>query len=227
MKQIIAMGGGGFSMEPDNPLLDRYILSQSKKDRPKVCFIGTASGDSENYIERFYKSFEQFDCDVNHLSLFKGKTKNIRDLVLEQDILYIGGGNTRNLLVLWKEWQLDKFIKEAYENRVILCGVSAGAICWFEQGLTDSVPTELNPINCLGFIKGSCCPHFDGEEKRKPLFEKFINNEELISGYGVDDSCALHFVDEKLYKVVSSVETANAYYFNKNKNEKINSIYLG
>jgi dipeptidase E len=227
MKQIISMGGGGFSMEPDNPLLDQYVLKQVNKKSPKICFIGTASGDSESYIERFYNSFKNYRCEATHLSLFKGKDKNIRDFLLSQDIIYVGGGNTRNLLVLWKEWDLDKYLKEAYENNILLCGVSAGAICWFEQGLTDSVPNELNPINCLGFLNGSCCPHFDGEEKRKPEFKKFINNGQLKSGYGVDDSCALHFVDNNLHKIVSSVSTAKAYYIDKNDEKVLDTFYLG
>lgn len=227
MRQIIAMGGGGFSMEPENPLLDQYILNQSTKSNPKVCFIGTASGDSDSYIERFYNSFKNHSCIPSHLSLFKGKDKNIRELILSQDIIYVGGGNTRNLLVLWKEWQLDKYLQEAYENESILCGISAGCICWFEQGLTDSIPNELNPIDCLGFIKGSCSPHFNGEEKRRPEFIRFINENKLKAGYGVDDSCALHFKDEELFNIVSSVKSANAYYIEKDKESLLKSHYLG
>ncbi|MEK6267902.1 MAG: Type 1 glutamine amidotransferase-like domain-containing protein, partial [Planococcus sp. (in: firmicutes)] len=107
MRQIIAMGGGGFSMEPDNPLLDQYILKQANKARPKICFIPTASGDADSYIEKFYGFFNQQDCEPSHLSLFKPHTRKLEEFVLQQDIIYVGGGNTKNLLVLWKEWGLD------------------------------------------------------------------------------------------------------------------------
>lgn len=226
MKQIIAMGGGGFSMEPENPLLDQYILSQSIKN-PKICFIPTASGDSEGYIQRFYNFFQDHECQPEHLSLFKGKTKHIRDLILNQNIIYVGGGNTRNLMILWNEWELDKFLHEAYNNQIVLCGISAGSICWFEQGLTDSVPGELNPINCLGFLKGSNCPHFDGEEMRKPEFNRFIKNGQLKSGWGVDDGAAIHFIDGKIHKIVSSRPTAKAYYIEPDKETVLETEYLG
>jgi peptidase E len=113
MKQIIALGGGGFSMEPDNLILDEYILDQSDKERPKVCFIPTASGDAEGYIDRFYESFNSLSCETAHLSLFEPPTEDLRTFILQQDILYVGGGNTKNLLALWEEWGLDKIIIEA------------------------------------------------------------------------------------------------------------------
>src|SRR5690606_24677021 len=134
MRQIIAMGGGGFSMEPDNTLLDEYILCQSKAKKPNICFIPTASGDSDGYIQRFYNFFEKKECKPFHLSLFKGHTDRIEEFILSHDIIYVGGGNTRNMLVLWREWGVDKFLRKAYENGVLLCGISAGSICWFEEG---------------------------------------------------------------------------------------------
>src|ERR1700730_19127365 len=130
MRQIIAMGGGGFSMEEDNPLLDEYILSQSKKDTPHVCFIPTASGDAEGYVEQFYRCMEKLGCKTTHLPLFRGAPTNLEELVFYQDIFYVGGGNTRNLLVLWKEWGLDKLLREAYKRGAVLTGLSAGSICW-------------------------------------------------------------------------------------------------
>ncbi len=138
MKQIIALGGGGFSMEPENSLLDKYILQQSMKKNPKICFLATASGDSENYISRFYHFFEKQDCQPSHLSLFNPSTRNIESFLLDKDIIYVGGGNTKNLLVLWKEWGLDTILKKAWEQGIILAGISAGSICWFEEGVTDS-----------------------------------------------------------------------------------------
>ncbi len=122
MRQIIAMGGGGFSMEPENLLLDQYILNQVKKDLPKVCFVPTASGDQTNYIDRFYRAFKTLPCQPSYLSLFEPEFTDIERYVLEQDVIYVGGGNTRNMLVLWKEWGLDAAIKKAYER--------GGYPCW-------------------------------------------------------------------------------------------------
>lgn len=209
-RQIIALGGGGFSDEPDNPLLDDYILAQSPRANPKICFIGTASGDSEAYIQNFYKSYESKACIPSNLALFYGHTDKIEEFILDQDILFVGGGNTRNMLVLWKEWALDKIIRKAYENGTILSGVSAGSICWFEQGLTDSIPNQLNTLNCLGFLKGSNCPHFDGEPERQPVYREEIRSGNMKAGIACDDGVALHFVDEELQRIVSSRENKRA-----------------
>lgn len=211
MRQIIAMGGGGFLMEPENPLLDTYILKQSDKEKPKICFVGTASGDANNLIEAFYSSFEKYNCQPSYISLFRGHTDKIEEFILDQDIIYVGGGNTRNLLVLWKEWGLDSILKKAYQNGIILSGISAGSICWFEEGLTDSVPNQLNKLNCLGILKGSNCPHFNEEENRRPKFKELIENGTMVSGIGADDGVGLHYIDEKLVNIISSRPKANAY----------------
>lgn len=210
-RQIIALGGGGFSDEPNNPLLDDYILNQSAKTNPKICFIGTASGDAFDYIKNFYRHFKQKDCIPVHLSLFQGHTNEIEEFILGQDILFVGGGNTRNLLVLWKEWGLDLIIKKAYAQGTILAGISAGSICWFEEGLTDSIPNQLNKLDCLGILEGSNCPHFDGEPARQSVYKGKIANGEMKGGIACDDGVALHFMNEKLKKVVSS--RANKYAF--------------
>ena len=216
-RQIIALGGGGFSMEPDNPLLDNYILEQSRKKRPKICFIGTASGDSEGYIERFYTSFRKKNCVPSHLSLFKGHTDEIEAFVFQQDIIYVGGGNTRNMLVLWKEWGLDKMLKKAYDKGTILSGLSAGAICWFEEGLTDSIPNQLNKLDCLGILQGSNCPHFDGESERQNIYRNKIKSEEMKGGFACDDGVGLHFINEHLEAVISSRANAFAYKYTLEK----------
>ncbi|MFK7906763.1 MAG: Type 1 glutamine amidotransferase-like domain-containing protein [Chitinophagales bacterium] len=210
-RQIIAMGGGGFSMEPDNPLLDNYILKQCDKDLPKICFIATASGDADGYIERFYTAFSAKQCDPSHLSLFGGHTNQIEEFVLQQDVMYVGGGNTRNMLVLWREWGLDKMLLKAYQNGTILSGLSAGAICWFEEGLTDSVPLELSRLVCLGILEGSNCPHFDGEPKRQAAYESKVESGEMKAGIACDDSVGLHFVNEKLERIIASTQDSFAY----------------
>jgi dipeptidase E len=209
-KQILAMGGGGFSMEPENLALDRFLLSLSDKERPKVCFIGTASGDAESYIERFYTSMKELNCEPSHLALYRGPEGSLRDFVLDKDIFYVGGGNTRNLMVLWKEWNLDKYLKEAYENGTILAGISAGSICWFEQGVTDSVPGKLSSLDCLGILEGSNCPHYDGESERRDSYHQLLS-EGMRSGIACDDGVASFFVDGKLVEFVSSRTSALAY----------------
>lgn len=211
MKQIIALGGGGFSMEPENPLLDQYILQQSMKKNPKICFLATASGDSENYICRFYQFFEKQDCQPSHLSLFNPPTRNIESFLLDKDIIYVGGGNTKNLLVLWKEWGLDTILKKAWEQGIILAGISAGSICWFEEGVTDSYGDGLEPLQCLGFLEGSNCPHYDGESDRRPSYQQLITNKKIKPGFATDDGVAIHFIDQEIHTIVSSRPNAKAY----------------
>ncbi|MGE7839857.1 Type 1 glutamine amidotransferase-like domain-containing protein [Lysinibacillus sp. NPDC093712] len=211
MKQIIALGGGGFSMEPENPLLDQYILKQSNKSNPKICFIATASGDSDNYISRFYHFFKKQECQPSHLSLFNPPTRDLESFLLEKDIIYVGGGNTKNLLVLWKEWGLDAILKKAWERGIVLAGISAGSICWFEEGITDSYGDGLEPLECLGFLKGSNCPHYDGEADRRPSYQKLIASNSIKPGYAADDGVAIHFIDQEISHIVSSRPNAKAY----------------
>ncbi len=230
-RQIIAMGGGGFSMEPENPLLDDYVLAQCAKEVPAICFIGTASGDAERYIENFYTAFRPKSCKPSHLSLFQGHTDQVEEFVMEQDIFYVGGGNTRNLLVLWKEWGLDKMLRKGYEKGAILAGISAGSICWFEHGLTDSVPKQLNKLECLGFLKGSNTPHFDGESERQESYRSKVRSGEMLPGIACDDSVALHYVNEELQRIVSSIKGKAAYQISSKGGdlleEKLTPQFLG
>lgn len=230
MKQIIALGGGGFSMEPENPLLDRYILKQSGKKHPKICFIPTASGDSADYISRYYHFFEAQDCQPSHLSLFKPPTRDLESFILEKDILYVGGGNTKNLLVLWKAWGLDTIITKAWEEGIVLAGISAGSICWFEEGTTDSYGVGLEPIKCLGLLKGSNCPHYDGEVERRPSYHKLMASQKIGSGLATDDGVGLHYIGEELIHIVSSRPNAKAYrvtYDEKIEEIELETTYLG
>jgi Peptidase E len=157
IKQIIAIGGGGFGRNPGEGIIEKYIINQSEEERPNICFIPTATGDNDAYKVNFYSTFSTLNCSTSHLDFFK-RTPNLEELCLSQDIIFVGGGNTKSMLAIWKEWGLVKILKQAYESGTIMCGVSAGAICWFEQGITDSWEDELKIINCLGFVQGSCCP---------------------------------------------------------------------
>ena len=207
-KQIIAIGGGGFGRTPGEGLIEKYILDQSEKDVPNICFIPTATGDNEAYKVNYYSTFSKLDCSPSHLDFFK-RTPDLKELILKQDVIFVGGGNTKSMLAVWKDWGLDLVLKEAYEKGVIMSGVSAGAICWFDQGITDSWAEDLKVIDCLGFIEGACCPHYDEEPQRKPSLNKFITEKVLKSCYAVDGGCALHIEDEKEFKSVV---------FSKNKN---------
>ena len=211
MKHIIALGGGGFSMEPENPLLDDFILSLTGKPKPKVCFVPTASGDAPGYVVRFYQAFPAKRAEASWLGLFPRTEPDLRELVLSQDVIYVGGGSTANLLAVWRAHGLDTILREAWDAGVILCGVSAGALCWFESGSTDSFGSGLSPLReCLSFLPGSFCPHYDGEALRRSTYHRFITDG-LPDGYAADDSAALHFAGTELVEAVSSRPTAQAY----------------
>jgi peptidase E len=202
-------------MEADNPLLDDYVLSLARVPRPKVCFVPTASGDSERYCFKFYESFARHDCVASHLPLFERRGEDLRSFVLGQDVLYVGGGNTANLLAVWRVHGLDQILRLAWEQGIVLCGISAGSICWFEAGVTDSFGPELAPLrNGLGFLPGSNCPHYDGEPARRPAYHRLVGlglPEGLPAGYAADDGCALHFIGRRLERVVTSRPNAKAY----------------
>jgi dipeptidase E len=215
-RQIIAMGGGGFSME-HTPLLDDFILSRARRNRPRVCFVPTASGDAATYIARFYRAFVTRDCVPTDLTLFEGMlprqpadTEDLAEFVAEQDILYVGGGNTVNAIALWRAHGLDGAFRSAWETGTILCGVSAGMICWFASGLTDSYG-DLAPMrDGLGILPYSGCPHYDGDPRRRPQFHAAIASG-MQAGYAADDSAALCFEGETLREVVSSRDGATGY----------------
>ena len=229
-RKILSMGGGGFSMEPGNLLLDQFFFSLAEKSKPKVCFIGTASGDSQGYIDRFYDYMKDHEVAPSHLSLFKAPAGSMRDYILSKDVIYVGGGNTRNLMTLWREWGLDKILLEAYQQGVVLGGLSAGGLCWFEEGVTDSIPGSLSKLSCMNILEGSFCPHYDGESDRRPSYHRLIQDG-LNAGYACDDSAAVYFENEKFIEAVCSVDTASAYRVNlrdgKILEEKLQTRFLG
>lgn len=210
MRQLIVLGGGGFLMEKSRAL-DGYFLRATGKPNPRICFIGTASGDAESARYKFYEAMATLDCRATHLSLIQPPTRDLAAFVMEQDAIYVGGGNTRSLLALWREWGLDVALRAAYERGVVLGGISAGMICWFEYGITDSVPGTLSPLRCLGWLPGSACPHYDGEAERRPAFHRLLAEGGIPPGYAADDGAALHFIDDELAHVVASRPTAKAF----------------
>lgn len=209
-QQIITLGGGGFSME-DTPLLDQYIIAQARSERPKVCWLGQAGGESPEYTLRFYRAFETLPARATHLSLFTPHTSEIEAFLLDQDVIYVGGGNTKSLLALWRAWELDRILRQAADQGTVLAGISAGAICWFDVPFSDSIPGRFIRLNGLGYLSGSCSPHYDGEPGRRPEFQRQIAVGDLPAGVAFDDSAAGHFIDGKLTHVVSSQPNAKGY----------------
>ena len=207
------MGGGGFLVEPRNPRLDRWLLSLTRRRRnPRVLFVPTASGDARQSVERFYRAFRRFQCRPEDLALFNRTEADLRKPIVSTDLIYVGGGNTANMLAIWRTHGVDLALREAWQSGVVLCGVSAGAICWFRSGVTDSFGVDLQPIrNSLGLLPGSFCPHYDSDTRRRPAFHRFIAERQLPSGYAADDGAAILFEDGEIGDVVSSRQTADAY----------------
>jgi dipeptidase E len=219
MRRILAIGGGGFLMERGVSELDRFFVRLAKARRPRICFIGTGSGDAEQGLAKYYRAFAKLDCRASHLAFFRKPRSGalalgaIESELLAQDAIYVGGGNTRSMLAVWREWGLDSILRKAWEAGILLGGVSAGAICWFEHGATDSVlgPGRSTPLACLGFLPGSCSPHFDGEPDRRADFERLIAARELPHGIGIDDGAAVLYEDQSIAEVVSNRTGATAH----------------
>ena len=200
-KHIVVLGGGGWMMGEVQSKLDRYALDLTGKENPKVCYIPTATGDADEAIQRFYDS--GLSPNLTHFPLFKPGL-NWRTKLQEQDVIYVGGGNTRSMLAIWREWGIDKILRECYENGAVLCGMSAGAICWFEHGITDSNPEEYTVIDGLGFLCGLASAHFTGSDEKAELFSDFSQNYSNVPCYGISNYAALHFVNGQLYQSVTS-----------------------
>jgi peptidase E len=229
--QIIAMGGGGFTMEPDNPLLDDYVLAATGRHRPRVCFVPTAAGDAAGYIDRFYDAFPDDICEPSHLSLFSRKIDDLGAFLSAHDLVYVGGGNTVNLLAVWRAQGLDRVLPEVLAAGTILCGVSAGALCWFQRGITDSYSPDLKPLtNGLGLLPGAFSPHFDSDPRRPHLWPAFVARH---GGPAVaaEDGVALHYVDGRIVRAVTSRPNARAYRYEvvdgEVRQEVITPEYLG
>jgi peptidase E len=210
-RQIIAIGGMAIPPELDNLALIRYFLQQTRRKKPKVAFIGTAHGDSEIGRLRFYAAFSQFDCRPTHLSFFARTPRDLESFVLEQDAIYVGGGNTRSLLAVWHDWGLDAHLRRAWDRGVVLGGASAGSICWFEHGITDSIAGRLTALQCLGLLPGSNCPHYDSEKDRRPTYRRLVARGVVPGGYAAEDGVALHFIERELVHVVSNTRGKKGY----------------
>jgi peptidase E len=208
---IFAMGGGGFTMEPANPLLDDFVLSLSGASEPRIVFLPTASGDTTGQINAFLQRFGDRDCVPEPVSLFRLRDadRSLREIVLDADIVYAGGGSMRNLLAIWRAHGLDELLVQAWRGGAVLAGLSAGAMCWFDAGVTrSSGPPE--PLPGLGLLEGSLTVHADGEPERLPVWLAHIRDGSLPGGWALDDGVGLVFEGLRMGRAVSSRPGASA-----------------
>jgi len=209
--QIVAFGGGGFSMEAGNRLLDDYVLSLTRKARPRVCFLPTASGDADHYIVRFYQHFGPY-ADASHLSLFRrerGCRLDPREHLLGQDLIYVGGGSVISMLGVWRAHGIDAILREAWAEGVVMCGLSAGSLCWFAEGVSAFHGPPM-AIEGLGLLPWSNAVHYDGESARRGDYHGALLGG-MGPGYAATDGAALHFEGTELLGAVGSRPGAKAF----------------
>jgi peptidase E len=218
---IVPFGGLRPVVGKTHPIVD-YLLELAGKPRARVCFVPTATGDAPATLVAMYSRFPAARAERTHLELFSRTVKDIRALLLEQDIIYVGGGNTANLLAVWRAHGVDKVMREAWENGVILTGGSAGSLCWFECGTTYSF--DLYALarldDGLGFLPGSHCPHYDGEPQRRPVYHSLIASG-FPGGIAIDDDAAVRFDGVDVAEVVSARAGAAAYRVQKVGNDVV------
>ena len=217
-RHVVAIGGGGFGRNDSSCLIEKYILNLSGKTYPKICFLPTATGDDDSYIVRFYSIFNRLNCKPSHIEFFR-RTTNIKNHIIDQDVVFVGGGNTKSMLAIWNDWGMGNLLNEAYNKGVIMSGVSAGAICWFTSGITDSWENELRILPCLDFISGTCCPHYDEEPSRIPYVKKILLEEKVTNCISIEGGSAMHFIDGKPFKNISFKNNKNTYNVFLDKND--------
>jgi peptidase E len=210
-RNIVAMGGGGFGGLRGDRVLDDFVLGLTGKERPAVCFVPTASGDADAYVVRFHRAFPPERARATHLPLFVRDGRDLREHLLAQDVIYVGGGNTVNMLGIWRAHGVDAILREAWAAGIVLTGVSAGALCWFEGGITGSYGGVDEIPDGLGLLPGSMCPHFDSEPGRRPAYLRLVAEGSLPPGTAADDDCGLHFRGTSLAEAVSARDGAGAY----------------
>jgi peptidase E len=210
-RHIVAFGGGGFSMESGNRLLDDYVLEITGAARPRVCFLPSASGDADHYIVRFYRAFEAARCDASHISLFRREQgpDDLRAHLLSQDLVYVGGGSVISLIGVWRAHGVDAILREAWEAGVVMCGLSAGSLCWFAEAVT-AFHGRSRRVGGLGLLPFSNCVHYERNGGRRAAYHRFLR-EGMVGGYAAEDGVALHFLGEELHRVVASRPAARGY----------------
>jgi len=220
------MGGGGFTAGPVDPALDDLVLRLTGVPRPRLCLLRTAGGDSEHQIRRFYETYGDRLCEPSHISLFRlGRHPvPLRERLLAQDAVYVGGGSMVNLLAIWKAQKLDVILREAWEAGVVMTGLSAGSLCWFEHGMT-AFHGESRPVRGMGLLPYSNAVHYEHKPERRSAFLTAVADG-MISGYGTGDGAALHFVGTELAEVVTSRPDARAFHVTRDGETELGTRYL-
>lgn len=221
-RQIIAIGGASFRAEPENLAADRYILEQARKKRPTVCFIPTASAEPADVIATFYDAYTRLGATPSVLRFFQ-RTPDLRETLLSKDVIYVGGGNTKSMLAVWREWGLPDVLREAWRRGIVLAGVSAGAICWFERGVTDSWAGHLAPLDGLGLLPDACCPHYDSEPDRRPTVHELVSRGDMPPVLALHDGAAAHFVGRSLHRIVTWKPTAQGHLVRRLRGQVVES----
>jgi dipeptidase E len=214
--QILGMGG-----YPDDALLD-HALGLARGTR--VLYVPSAIAENPAGIVQWYERLRG-RASLTHLTFFPWPPADLRELVLAQDAILVSGGNTANALALWRVHGFDELLREAWQEGILLTGWSAGMICWFEHGVTDSFGPKLAAMDCLGFLPGSACPHYDGEERRRPVYTELVRAG-LAPGIAADDDVGVHFVGMELGEVVTSRDGATAYRMTREGEQRLDARLL-
>jgi dipeptidase E len=206
-RRIVACGG----QQLYHPALTRYVFGLTERSNPKVLFLPTASGDDPAYLLTFYQQLAGVSCAASHLALFSRTVADVERLIRAQDVVMVGGGNTANMLAIWRLHGVEDALRKAYRDGTILTGWSAGCICWFEAGITDSFTPDLGPLrDGVKLLKGSACPHYDSEERRRPVYAREIAAG-LPDGIALEDTVAARYDDERLVEIVSARPDGRAF----------------
>jgi dipeptidase E len=193
----------------------RYMAQLTGKPRPKLLYLPTASADSVNGTLNWYKTCSTLEVTPMEQDSFIASTRQSEsweEALLSVDGICVSGGNTLNQQAIWKAQGIDLVLRKAWDQGIVLGGASAGSLCWFEEGTTDSRPKELSKVTCLGFLKGSHCPHYDAEPGRRPLYQKLIGSGEMKPGYACDNNAGIYFEDNTVKRVVATKPGSKAYY---------------
>jgi peptidase E len=212
-RHVLAVGGGMLMPHDAIPLLVKYAMELSGQKRPKLCVLNTANGDDQSAYLRFYDRLAETPARVRHLALFPmPNVPDPEDFQLSQDIIFVGGGSVANMLAVWRVHGIDEIVRKAWQAGIIMAGSSAGGICWFAGGTTDSFGVRLRPFtDGLAMLAGSFCPHYNSEAERRPLYQRLVAEGSLPGGLACDDGAAAHFIDDTLAEVVCDRPGATAY----------------
>jgi peptidase E len=223
-RHIVGLGGAGDTPEQTGRLYD-YVLGLTGKTRPRLLFIPTAAADSADGIVMFYEWFAG-RAECSHMRTFPWPPANLREVILEQDAICVSGGNTANMLAIWRAHGIDRLLREAWESGILLWGASAGMICWFEAGVTDSFGPQLEGMDCLGFLSGSACPHYDGEDRRRPRYRELVDGG-FPEGLAADDGVGIHYVGTEMSVIVTCRPSTAAYRVTRDGEERLDTRELG